>query len=75
MGALPVNKGDLRPLPKSVFHVVWVRLFKDFLVLFILCLDQPGFTLCWVELARAYLGFGWFNEHLFIWLYFMLSFI
>jgi hypothetical protein len=53
----------------------WVRLFKVFLVLFVLCLDQPGFTLCWVELARAYLGFGWFNEHLSIWLYFMLSFI
>jgi hypothetical protein len=31
----------------------WARLFKDFVVLFILCLDQPGFTLCWVELAKV----------------------
>jgi hypothetical protein len=36
------------------FALIWRdRLFKDFLVLCILCLDQPGFTLCWVELARA----------------------
>jgi hypothetical protein len=28
-------------------------------VLFTLCFDQPGFTLCWVAIARAY--FGWFN--------------
>jgi hypothetical protein len=33
--------------------ILQVRLFKDFLVLFIICLDQPGFTLCWVALARA----------------------
>jgi hypothetical protein len=26
--------------------ILWDRLFKDFLVLFILCVDQPGFTLC-----------------------------
>jgi hypothetical protein len=29
--------------------------------LFILCLDQPGFTSCWVAHARALLGFGWFK--------------
>jgi hypothetical protein len=39
------------------------------LVLFILCLDQPGFTICWVVHARALCGFGWFNEHLSIWIY------
>jgi hypothetical protein len=33
--------------------ILWVRLFKDFLVLFILCLDEPVFTLCWVALDRA----------------------
>jgi hypothetical protein len=31
----------------------WVQFFKVGLGLFILCLDQPGFTLSWVELARA----------------------
>jgi hypothetical protein len=35
--------------------ILWVRLLKDCLVLFTLCLDQPGFTLCWVGLARALL--------------------
>jgi hypothetical protein len=34
-------------------HIVKVRL-----ALFILCLDQPGFTLCWVAHARALLGLG-----------------
>jgi hypothetical protein len=39
------------------------------LALIMLCLDQPGFTLCWEAHVRALLGFGWFNEHLSIWIY------
>jgi hypothetical protein len=41
------------PIYLSLCINMTVRLFKVWLVLFILCLDQPGFTLCWVELARA----------------------